>query len=58
MAARTGALSITTYAIGVFGDMDRAEGEPALNSWAMAGGSGSPSCSPPATISVRSWSTP
>jgi hypothetical protein len=41
-AARTGALSITTYAIGVFGDMDRAEGELALNSWAMAGGSGQP----------------
>ena len=41
-AARTGALSITTYAIGVFGDMDRAEGEMALNSWAMAGGSGQP----------------
>jgi hypothetical protein len=41
-AARTGALSITTYAIGVFGDMDRVEGEAALNSWAMAGGSGQP----------------
>ena len=34
--------SITTYAIGVFGDMDWAEGEAALNSWAMAGGSGQP----------------
>jgi hypothetical protein len=42
MAARTGTPSITTYAIGVFGD-DRAQGEPALNSWAAAGGSGKPS---------------
>ena len=41
-AARTGPPSVTTYAIGVFGDMDRAEGEPALNSWAMAGGSVKP----------------
>lgn len=41
-AARTGSPSINTYAIGVFSDEDRAEGEPALNSWATAGGSGMP----------------
>ena len=37
-----GAPSITTYAIGVFGDIMRAEGEAALNSWAQAGGSDKP----------------
>lgn len=40
-AARAAAPMITTYAIGVFGD-DRAMGEPAMNSWAAAGGSGRP----------------
>jgi hypothetical protein len=41
-AARTGTPSINTYAIGVFADMDRVMGQPALNSWATAGGSGMP----------------
>jgi hypothetical protein len=41
-AARTGTPSIATYAIGVFGNADRAMGELALNSWAAAGGSGMP----------------
>jgi hypothetical protein len=38
----TGAPSITTYAIGVFGEVMRAEGEAALNSWAQAGSSDRP----------------
>ncbi len=37
-----GTPSITTYAIGVFGDMMRAPGEAALNAWAKAGGSDKP----------------
>jgi hypothetical protein len=41
-ATRSGTPSIATYAIGVFAEMDRAEGQRALNSWAQAGGSGTP----------------
>jgi hypothetical protein len=41
-AAKSAAPSIATYAIGVFGPQDIAEGQRALESWAMAGGTGTP----------------